>query len=133
MFLSLISESTAQMLQRSQHAHPDSLDYLITFICVEKQCVEVLKRGWFDDMTTIIMTICIEFQKGTTCMMLECCRHLHKLCIHNPCTQRWGTDSVYLDKAVVAPYRLAGSAPHKSGDVESNPSPTTHTHTNSLQ
>ena len=32
----------------------------------------------------------ILFQEDTACTRLECCRHLHKLCLHNPCPQRWG-------------------------------------------
>ena len=27
----------------------------------------------------------IVFKKDTACTRLECCRHLHKLCLHNPC------------------------------------------------
>ena len=30
-----------------------------------------------DDLT-------VWFQKDTACMRLECCRHLNKLCLHNP-------------------------------------------------
>ena len=62
------------------------------------------------------------FQEDTACMRLECCRHLHKLCLHNLCP------IPFLGKPAVPPYRLAGcSAPHKSGRRESNPGPTTHT------
>ena len=32
----------------------------------------------------------------------------------------------FFGKPAVAPFRLAGSAPHKSGGVDSNPCPTTH-------
>ena len=28
------------------------------------------------------------FQEDTSCTRLDCCRHLHKLCLHNPCPQR---------------------------------------------
>ena len=35
------------------------------------------------------------FQKDTSCLRLECCRHLHKLCLHNFCLHRWGPDSVF--------------------------------------
>ena len=38
-----------------------------------------------------------------------------KLCLHNPCPQRWGTRFHFLGKPAVAPCCLAGSAPHKSG------------------
>ena len=27
----------------------------------------------------------LEFQKDTSCTRLECCTHLHILCLHNPC------------------------------------------------
>ena len=54
-------------------------------------------------------------QEDTACMRLDCCRHLHKSCLHNPFPQRWGPDSVFLGKPAVAPCRLADSAPHKSG------------------
>ena len=35
------------------------------------------------------------FQKDTTCTRLEYCRHLHKLCVHNSCPQRWRPDFVF--------------------------------------
>ena len=35
-------------------------------------------------------------QENTSCTRLDCCGHLHKLCIHNPCPQRWGPDSDFL-------------------------------------
>ena len=67
------------------------------------------------------------FHEGTTCTRLECCRHLHKLCLHNPCSQRWG------------PIRFGGKPPSlptswlallltKALNVESNPGPTTYTY-----
>ena len=54
------------------------------------------------------------FQEDTACTRLECCRHLHKLCLHNPCSQRWGP-LPFLGKPAVPPCRLAGTAPHTSG------------------
>ena len=54
----------------------------------------------------------LPFQEDTTCTRLECCRHLHKLCLHNP---RDGGPIRFFGKPAVAPFRLAGSAPHKSG------------------
>ena len=53
--------------------------------------------------------------EDTACTRLDCCRHLHKLCLHNPCPQRWRPDSIFWGKTAVAPCRLAGSASHKSG------------------
>ena len=37
----------------------------------------------------------VSFQKDTACTRLEYCRHLLKVCLHNPCYQRWGPDSVF--------------------------------------
>ena len=34
-------------------------------------------------------------QKDTACTRLDCCRHLHKLCLYNTLPQRWGPDSVF--------------------------------------
>ena len=44
---------------------------------------------------------------ATILKKLDCCRNLHKSCLHNPCPQRWGSDSVFLYKPAVAPYCLA--------------------------
>ena len=54
------------------------------------------------------------FQKDTSCTRLECYRHLYKLCLHNP-SPEMGARFRFLGKLIVAPCRIAGSAPHKSG------------------
>ena len=38
---------------------------------------------------------CILVQEDTTCTRLDCCRHLHKLSLHNPCPHRWEPNSVF--------------------------------------
>ena len=34
-------------------------------------------------------------QEDTACTMLDCCSHLHKLCLHNYWPQRWEPDSFF--------------------------------------
>ena len=65
------------------------------------------------------MRIIFRSKKTTSCTRLDCCIHLRKSCLHNPCPQRWGSDSV----APCSPALLLT----KAGDVKSNPGPTTHT------
>ena len=56
---------------------------------------------------------CVKLQEDTTCTRLDCFRHLHKLCLHNPCP-RYGGPIPFLGKPAVAPCRMAGPAPNKS-------------------
>ena len=67
------------------------------------------------------------FHEDTACTRLECCRNLHKLCLHNPCPQRWGPDSVLWASPPALPSAWLALLLTKAGDVESNPGPTTHT------
>ena len=45
--------------------------------------------GYHDNLTDRPKTV----QEDTACTRLDCCRHLHTLCLHNLCPQRWGPDS----------------------------------------
>ena len=36
--------------------------------------------------------------KDTACTRLDCCRHQHKLCLHNPIPQRWGSSEIHTYK-----------------------------------
>ena len=76
-----------------------------------------------DDMENETMKV----QEDTACTRLDCCRHLHKLCLHNPCPQRWGPDSVFWASRPSLPAVWLALLLTKAGDVESNHGPTTHT------
>ena len=52
-------------------------------------------------------------QEDTACTRLDCCRNMHKSCLHNPCPQRWAPDSVFW--ASLQSLLAAWLAPHKSG------------------
>ena len=66
-------------------------------------------------------------QEDTVFTRLDCCRHLHKSCLHNPFPQRWGPDSVFWASRPLLPAAWLVLLLTKAGDVESNPGPTTHT------
>ena len=63
---------------------------------------------------------CVKVQEDTACTRLDCCRHLHKLCLHNP-------DYVFWASRPSLPAAWLALLLTKAGDVESNPGPTTHT------
>ena len=65
-------------------------------------------------------------QEDTTCTRLDCCRNMHKSCLHNPCPLRWGPDSVFWASRPSLPAALLALLT-KAGDVVSNPGPTTYT------
>ena len=67
------------------------------------------------------------FQEDTAYTKLEYCRHLHNLCLHNCCPQRWGPDSILWASRPSIPAAWLALLFTKTGDVESNPGPTTHT------
>ena len=62
----------------------------------------------------------LQVQEDTACTRLDCCRHMHKLCLHNP-------DSVFWASRPSLPAAWLALLLTKAGDVESNPGPTTHT------
>ena len=51
----------------------------------------------------------VEVQEDAACTRLDCCRNMHKSCLHNPCP------IPFFVQGDVAPCRLTGSAPHKIG------------------
>ena len=59
-----------------------------------------------------------EFQEDTACTRLKCCRHLHKLCLHNPCPQSLGLDSVFWASRPSLPATWLALLLTKAGDVE---------------
>ena len=69
----------------------------------------------------------MEVQKDTACTTLDRCRHLHKLCLHNPCPQKLRPDSVFWASRPSLPAAWMALLLTKAVDVESNPGPTTHT------
>ena len=64
-------------------------------------------------------------QENTACTRLDCCRHLQKLCLHNPCPQ--GPIPFFLASRPALPAAWLALLFTKAGDVESNPGSTTHT------
>ena len=66
-------------------------------------------------------------QEDTACTRLDCCRHLHKLCLHNPCPQKWGPIPFFGESRLSLPAAWLALLLTKAGDVESNPGPRTHT------
>ena len=68
----------------------------------------------------------MKVQEYTACTRLDCCKHLHKLCLHNPCHHGWGPDSVSLAIRRSLPAAWLALLLTKAGDAESNPGPTTH-------
>ena len=63
---------------------------------------------------------------NTACTRLDCYRHLHKY-VKFLIAPGNGVPIHFLGEPAVGSRCLAGSSPHKSGDVKSNPGPTTHT------
>ena len=66
----------------------------------------------------------IMVQKHTACTRLDCCVHLHTLCLYNPAPRIRGPIPSLLATWMAL-------LPTKAGDVEINPGPTTHTSTHS--
>ena len=64
-------------------------------------------------------------EQDATCTRLHCYRHLHKLCRHNPCPQRWGPYSIFWTSRPSLPAAWLALLLTNSGDVESNLGPTT--------
>ena len=95
-------------------------------------CLWKSRRNHGTHATVLPTRTLLMVQKDTACTRLDCCRHLHKLCLHNPCPQKWGPNSVFRSIRQSLPAAWQALILAKAENVESNPGPTTHTCTPSL-
>ena len=75
-------------------------DVLLWVVCVLVSVVHpvaILNTVFcvFCSLLMFVFDVCGDHMVEVTAdMRLECCRHLHKLCLQNPFPQRWVPDSI---------------------------------------